>query len=196
MKKTIDARGLSCPRPVILVKQALEGPEGGDLLVIVDNEAARTNVSNLANGRSCQVQVEQQGELYYLTLTREAGESRGVTGMTSKVILLGSDTLGRGSREGSEELGRVLMNSFFYALLEGEDLPQALIMVNQGVFLACEGSGALEDLARLEEKGVEILSCGTCLDFYRQKDKLAVGGITNMYTILEKINGAEKVISL
>jgi len=97
---------------------------------------------------------------------------------------------------GSSELGESLIKSFFYALVESENIPQTLIFINSGVMLTCENSPVLEHLMTVEKRGVEILSCGTCLDYYKVKEKLCVGRITNMYTILDKMNQADKVISL
>jgi selenium metabolism protein YedF len=96
--------------------------------------------------------------------------------------------------EGNSELGCVLMKSFIYALNSLEKLPSAILCYNSGVMLTTEGSDSIEDLKSLEARGVEILSCGTCLDFYGLKEKLAVGGVTNMYAIAEKLSDTSKVI--
>ncbi|MHB9095310.1 MAG: sulfurtransferase-like selenium metabolism protein YedF, partial [Eubacteriales bacterium] len=89
-----------------------------------------------------------------------------------------------------------LMKSFMFALVESDGLPQSMLFVNSGVYLTCENSPVLEHLMNLEKRGVEILSCGTCLDYFKIKAKLCVGQMTNMYTILETMNNANKVISL
>ena len=96
--------------------------------------------------------------------------------------------------DGSEELGRILIKGFVYALTQLEELPEAVICYNGGAKLSCDGSLALEDLKTLEAEGVEILTCGTCLDYYKLKETLAVGGVTNMYVIAEKLSAAGKVI--
>lgn len=96
--------------------------------------------------------------------------------------------------EGSEELGKILMKGFLYALTQLEELPSAVLFYNGGVFLTCEGSPALEDLKSLEAQGVEILSCGTCLNYYGLTEKLQVGGVTNMYVIAEKMTKAERIV--
>jgi len=88
------------------------------------------------------------------------------------------------------------MKGFFYALSESYNLPQAVIFMNSGVKLTVEGTEVLESLSVLESKGVEILSCGTCLDYFNLKDKLVKGGVTNMYTIVERLNEAKKVITI
>lgn len=197
MENVVDARGLKCPQPVILTKKALENMAEGTLVVIVDNEAAKSNVSNLASNKSCKVEVESKGEDYHIVITRSEEKSEDVcepcTSPGNKtVIIFGSDVLG----SGSQELGKVLMKSYIYAVLEGEDIPQAAIFLNRGIFLTIEGSDVLDDLKKLEKRGVEILSCGTCLEFFERKEKLAVGGITNMYTITEKMAAADKVFTL
>lgn len=192
MKKTVDARGLRCPQPVIMTKKALEEMEEGSLTVLVDSEAARTNVSNMASARACGVEVEDREGVYHITITKGEALCEPYDLRKKLVIIMGSDILGRGN----EELGRVLMKSYIYTLLEGEELPQSIIFINRGIFLTIDGSEVLEDLKKIEKKGVEILSCGTCLDYFQQKDSLGVGKITNMYTITEKMAAAEKIYSL
>jgi selenium metabolism protein YedF len=75
------------------------------------------------------------------------------------------------------------MRAFLYTLTESEALPARIILMNGGVKLAVEGSDSLINLRRLAERGVEILACGTCLEFYQLKDALAVGRVSNMYEI-------------
>ncbi len=96
--------------------------------------------------------------------------------------------------EGKEELGRTLMKGFIYALGQQDILPETILFYNGGAAMTCEGSPALEDLKSLEAQGVEILTCGTCLDFYDLKDKLQVGDVTNMYVIAEKMMGAHLIV--
>lgn len=86
------------------------------------------------------------------------------------------------------------MKSFIFALTQLEELPKTILFYNGGATLTTEGSQSLEDLKTLEAQGVEILTCGTCLDYYGIKDKLAVGTVSNMYTIVEKLNNADKII--
>jgi selenium metabolism protein YedF len=97
--------------------------------------------------------------------------------------------------QGSGDLGRVLMNSFLYTLRESSEGITAIIFLNSGVYLTCEGSENLEHLEALEKEGVEILSCGTCLDFYNLKNRLKIGKISNMYSIVELLERAGKVLS-
>lgn len=193
--KTIDARGLACPIPVINTKKILETMEDGRVTTIVDNEAARDNVVTLANGIGCEVEVLQKEDEFHITITKKA-ETRTMAACQSEtdntVILVSSSELGRGAAE----LGEILMKSFMFTLVESDSPPQAMLFVNSGVQLAVENSPVLEHLLTLNQRGVEILSCGTCLDYYNLKEKLCVGQVTNMYTIYDKLHKAGKVISL
>ncbi len=107
-----------------------------------------------------------------------------------KLVVLRSSKMG----EGSGELGTALMKSFIYALTELDELPETILLYNSGAYLSCEGSDSLEDLKSLEAQGVEIITCGTCLNYYGITDKLAVGSVTNMYAIVEKMSEADTII--
>ena len=109
---------------------------------------------------------------------------------TNTVVVLSSNKMG----EGSEELGQILMKGFIYALTELDDLPSTILLYNSGVKLSTEGSNSINDLKTLQAQGVEILSCGTCLNYYELTEKLEVGEVTNMYFILEKMSQADKII--
>lgn len=193
MEKVVDARGLACPQPVIQTKKALEtlSPDG-ELVTIVDNEVARDNVLKLVRSMECVASVKEQGNEYYIHIRKETLPSTQLSVHPGQVLLVTSATLGRGS----EELGGVLMRSFFYSLSETEVLPRRIIFINSGVHLCCQGSPVLDSLLALEQKGVEVLACGTCLDYYHLKEKLCIGSVTNMYTIIEHLTAAEKVITL
>lgn len=189
----VDARGLACPIPVVNTKKVLDAIEQGSVTTIVDNEAAKDNLVTLASGMGCAVNVQQKDQEYYIHITKkgtviDATENR----PGEMVYLISAAELGRGS----QELGSILMKSLLFTLVESEELPRSILFVNGGVHLACEGSPVLEHLINLEKRGVEILSCGTCLDYYKIKEKLCVGQITNMYAILEKMSNSNKVISL
>lgn len=106
------------------------------------------------------------------------------------VVAVGSDRMG----SGSDELGRILMKSFIFAVTQLDTLPDKMLFYNGGAKLTIEGSESLNDLKALEEQGVEIMTCGTCLDYYGIKDKLSVGSVTNMYSIVETLQGAMSVI--
>ena len=106
------------------------------------------------------------------------------------LVVFSSDQMG----DGSEELGRILIKGFVYALTQLEELPEAVICYNGGAKLSCDGSLALEDLKTLEAEGVEILTCGTCLNYYGLTEKLGVGSVTNMYAIAERMTGAYRIV--
>ena len=108
------------------------------------------------------------------------------------MLFIDSDSLGRGS----EELGKILMRSLLQTLEQMEPRPKTIIFLNSGVKLACEGSEVLEDLQEFSKKGVEILSCGTCLDYFGIKKKLLVGKVSNMFEILNSFASAGKVIKV
>lgn len=198
MTITIDARGLACPQPVIRTRKAMEQ---ADLVVtLVDNEAARTNVSRMAEKAGWHVEVTTEGDDFNISLAKGdalpqaqpvvVGLAEAVNGPL--VLVVSSDVMGRGD----DELGRILVRSFFHTLGEVEPLPQTIIFFNSGVRLACEGSRVLDDLCALAEQGIEILVCGTCLGFYELTDKLDVGQVSNMYDIAETMLGAGKVVQL
>lgn len=197
MSISIDARGLDCPQPVIATKKALEGMAGGVVTILVDNMIAKENVVKFAAAHGCGVSVTQQEENFAVKITKgepiaghEAAPQSAAVGDT--VYVMTQDVVGHGNRE----LGAVLMKGLIYTLLETTPLPKALLFMNAGILLTVEGSPVLAHLSQMAQDGVEILSCGTCLDYYEVKDKLAVGGVTNMYTIVETMSAAGKVITL
>ncbi|KUO72295.1 MAG: SirA family protein [Clostridia bacterium BRH_c25] len=190
--KEIDARGLVCPQPVILTKKALEEIEAGEVIAIVDNITARENVSRLAANLSYEYEVSEEKGCHYIKIKKISAAEKPGKKEDSIVIVITSDKLG----QGAEELGKVLMKSYTYALAETKPLPKAVVFLNSGVKLTSEGSEVLENIKKLESSGVEIISCGTCLDFYQLKDKLQLGIAGNMYSIIEKMNAAKKVINI
>ena len=197
----LDERAKSCPLPVVETKKALEAAASGDTArVLVDNEIAVQNLRKLADHKGWSFCWEKRGGVdFQAWITREAGESlseekqreteepecpdcrtEGIRpGLTA---VISSEAMG----QGDDRLGKILMKSFLFALTQQDILPETVLLYNGGAFLSYEGSESLEDLKKLEELGVEILTCGTCLDFYGLKEKLAVGGISNMYEIVEK----------
>lgn len=189
---TVNAMGENCPIPVIKTKkaiQALAGPE--TIEVLVDNEIAVQNVTKMAESEGGEVSSEQiSGGEYKITVKMEGapGEEKQEAG--SMVIAVSSDRMGAGN----DELGKVLIKGFIYAVTQLDVLPKAMLFYNGGATLTAEGSDSLEDLKLLESQGVEIMTCGTCLDYYGLKEKLAVGTVTNMYSIVETMAGASKVI--
>lgn len=190
MKKVVDARGLSCPTPVVLTKRALE--EAEEVTVIVDNPTARENVKRMAQSRGCEVQVEERQDGIYLFLRRLKAPGPEVQPSGSQVLVISSDSMGRGE----EELGRILMRAFLHTLGEVSPRPRRIVFFNTGVKLVVEGSEVLEDLKALEALGVEILVCGTCLNYFGLMDKVRVGRVSNMYEIAETLLSAERVVGV
>ena len=191
----IDCRKQACPYPVLMAKQALGRMTEGEVILVVDNMAACENVERFAKSQGCPVTIEKRGADFYLRIQKEKSGEGHETVSEKKdrgniVIYLNSRFLGTGD----EALGSLLMRSFLKTLLELETKPNGLILINSGVWLSSEGSDVLETLRTLSEKGVEILSCGTCLDFYGLKEKLKVGKVSNMYTIAQTLLEAERVV--
>lgn len=205
MNKTVDARGMACPLPVVNAKKASEDMNAGDVLtVMVDNEIAVQNLQRFANHKGFGVAAEKKGEKEYVitmhisvSQTEVAAEEDNEEtvchtdiikkGMT---VVLSADVMG----QGDERLGKNLMKAFVFALTKQDQLPQTILCYNKGAYLSCEGADTLEDLKVLEAEGVNILTCGTCLDFYGIKEKLAVGTVTNMYEIVEKMEQSKTLI--
>jgi selenium metabolism protein YedF len=192
----VDARGLACPQPVIKTRQAMQGT--GQVVTLVDSDTALANVSRMAEKAGWQVKVTPEGEDYRIEMAASAsqpaplpvGRAEPLAGPL--VLVVSADKMGRGN----EELGHILIRSFFHTLGEVEPRPDRIILFNTGVRLACQGSEVLEDLCALEADGIEILACGTCLGYFELKDKLAAGRVSNMYDIAETILGAGKVVNL
>ncbi|MEG2338239.1 MAG: sulfurtransferase-like selenium metabolism protein YedF [Clostridium sp.] len=190
--RIVNCKGLECPKPVINTKKSIEEFKGEALNILVDNEVARENVSKFLSGQGVSHEIkENNGEFSIITegIIIEATDNNSDEG--GEVILVTKSVFGAGD----DVLGEALMKSFMYALSES-NMPSAILFVNGGVKLTTSGSDVLETLKSLELGGVTILSCGTCLDFYNLKDELQVGGITNMYTIIEHLQSSRKVISL
>lgn len=196
---TVNAMGDQCPIPVIKTKKAMQALTGPDTIeVLVDNEIAVQNVSKLGQSSGAKVSSEKKGDKeYIITLaldgpyTEEGSEVACTPDKRSDtVVVISSDRMGTGN----DELGKVLIKGFIYALSQLEELPKTILFYNGGATLTCEGSDSLEDLRSMEAQGVEILTCGTCLDYYKIKDKLAVGSVTNMYVIVEKQAKAGSII--
>jgi selenium metabolism protein YedF len=190
--REVDCRGLACPQPVVTTKKALDESEGKEFILIVDNPAARDNVERFAQSQGAVVDVEKKGNDYYLHIQkRSTSDLAGLPHKAEKVVVyINSQFLGIGE----DELGWVLMRAFLKTLLDLEPKPSKLIFINSGVRLTCEGSEVLDTLKAFLPKEVEILSCGTCLDFYGLKEKLRVGIISNMYDIAQSLLDADRLI--
>lgn len=197
---TVNAMGDNCPIPVIKTKKAMQEITGPETIeVLVDNEIAVQNVTKMAVSSGGNVTSEKLGEKEFKVtiqmngaVAKEAGEEAVCTldRKGDTIVVIASDKMG----SGNDELGKVLIKGFIFAVTQLEELPKAMIFYNGGATLTAEGSDSLEDLKSLEAQGVEILTCGTCLNYYGLTDKLEVGSVTNMYTIVEKMAEAGKII--
>jgi selenium metabolism protein YedF len=190
--KTIDCSGKTCPLPVIEVKKVLEDKEVNEITVLVDNSISRENVMRFLESQGFSVTAMEEKGKHRIEGARnqETTEQSSITNTKKLLVFVDGETVGRGS----EELGAILMRSFLITLKELNPLPWRIIFINSGVKLAIDGSpyiGALNDLVAI---GAEILSCGTCLDYYRVKDRLMVGKISNMYEIESSFLEATNVI--
>lgn len=195
----VNAIGDACPIPVVKTLNALKGLGGaGTVQTLVDNEIAVQNLTRLAESKGCTIETEKRSEKEFCVTITTAGavaaaeneEISCIVPAEKTVVVVSADHMG----EGGEELGRILIKGFLFALTQQEHLPSTVLFYNGGAKLTTEGSASLEDLKTLEANGVEILTCGTCLDYYGLKDKLAVGGVTNMYVIVEKQMQADLVL--
>lgn len=197
MKKVVDARGLTCPQPVVLTKKALDSREIDEVLTIVDNPTALENVVRMVKTLNFESLVDEKEGQYYISINKEVGLAEKDDDVKeilegNTVILIGSNVLGRGD----DKLGALLMKTFLYTLTQMEGEIQCVIFMNSGVLLNTAGSELIDHIRALSNNGIEILSCGTCLDFYNVSDKLMVGSVSNMYTITEKLLHARQVITL
>lgn len=201
MQKRLDCRGLACPQPVMETKKALA--EADELIVEVDNPAAKENVKRFAESQGCKVEVTEEKGQFTLKILKQKNaekfsskpeiiEGQKLVKDSDLILFIDTESMGRGS----EELGKILMRSFLHTLEQSEVRPQKVILLNSGVKLACAGSEVLEDLQELNAKGVEILACGTCLDFWGLKKELRVGRVSNMYEIINSLGQARKLIKI
>lgn len=198
MKKQIDARGENCPKPFIMTKKELDNKETGDIVTIVDNEVAKENVCKLAKSLNLEYRVIEKHGDFYIEIDKSLVEGCDIDeelkgeNLKDNVVVFTKDKLGHGN----DELGRILIKGYIYTLTELEEKPKKLLFLNSGVLLTTGESDTIEDLKKLEGLGVEIYSCGTCLDYYNVKDNLKVGEIANMYVIASAMNDALNTITL
>lgn len=186
----VNAIGEVCPKPVIMTKKALKEIESGVVEVSVDNETSKENVQKMAKEMGHKFETKEENGVFIITITKTGETEKSAEKEENIVVSIGSDKMG----EGEDELGKILIKGFIYALTEAETLPKTVLLYNKGVLLASTFEDTVKDLKVLEERGVEILSCGTCANFYHVQDQIKVGTLTNMYTILERQMKATKVI--
>lgn len=217
----IDAFGETCPKPVIRAMKALAEPGAdGSVRVLVDNTVAVENLKRLAASKQGSAEVAEVEGGWAVTVSgvpaELAGNPQGTDAALAEAgiacpvpgdgdaaapapaarrqvtVLVGSSTFG----QGAEELGRILIKGLVYAFSQADEVPHRIVFFNDGARLTCEGSEMLDDIRELERRGCEVLTCGTCLDFHGIKDRLAVGGLTNLYAISEIALGPDKVVTL
>ncbi|PLX38870.1 MAG: sulfurtransferase-like selenium metabolism protein YedF [Deltaproteobacteria bacterium] len=195
----IDCNNLACPEPVLKTKNALDSIEEGVITVIVDNLAAKENVSRFAKAQGCTVSAKAAGEGWELTIAKgyscELPEmmpegAPGVAKLPTAILIL-SDKMGA-----DPKLGEVLMRAFLSTLSKASLPPAKVLFMNSGVLLTAAGSEAIEDIQALVDQGVEVLSCGTCLDFFDKKDALKVGTVTNMFDTVETLTDGYRVTTI
>ena len=203
MKNVLDCQGMLCPQPVIETRNALEAMPAGELEVVVDNEASRSNVERFAMSQGCAVEVTATdgGCRLLIRKTAAAIPQPGarpaeayicpVAVEPGLVFVIPSDTMGHGN----DELGRILLRVFIKIIKETEPRPGRIFFYNTGVRITATDSDLIAPLKALEAEGVAIFSCGTCLDFFNLKDQLLVGEVTNMYDIMTAMAGAARVVS-
>jgi len=198
---TLDCIGLPCPQPVLRTKETLE--QGAVLIdVLVDNEASRNNVVRYAQNQGHQVDITllQHGH-FRITITVAAHQTVNLPDQYKDcceipeklrlVYVISSDSMGRGD----DELGWALLQTYIQTIKDIQPLPEKIIFYNSGVKQVATESGALEALKHLQTQGVEILACGTCLDYFKLKSAIKVGQISNMYDIMSSMTNADKIVS-
>jgi selenium metabolism protein YedF len=216
--KTVDMIGQPCPIPVVKAKEALAEKDARGVVVLVDNFVAVQNLEKMAKGTGCDFSYAEAGGFYRVTIVKGAGASNDVSSVdgasndgastaepsaealapdtarsgTGPVVLITSDSMGRGS----EELGRLLIKGFIFSLTQLKPLPEAVLFLNGGARLTTEGANTVPDLKVLEEKGVGIYTCGTCANYYQLTEALVVGSIVDMMTIVRYLAGAATVITI
>jgi len=200
MKNELDCRGLACPAPVLQTKEVIEKEHPRIIKITVDNEAAKENVSRFLESQNFQVAVEREGEAFHVTGKSdrpEAGDGKKeadepVSEKKKIMLMIATDRMGRGD----DDLGASLMTNFLKTLKEMGDELWRLVFVNNGVKLTTSDSEVLPDLRELEEAGIQILVCGTCLTHFDLLRKKQVGETTNMLDIVTAMQLADKVINI
>jgi selenium metabolism protein YedF len=208
--KTLDMRGNPCPIPVVNAKKALAENDAAGVEVLVDNIVAVQNLEKMAKGTGCAFSYEETGASEYKVTIIKGGnstqffkETAGNSALNTAanaasesargpVVLITSSSMGTGA----DELGRLLIKGFIFSLTQLNPLPEAVIFLNGGAHLTTEGANTVPDLKTLEEKGTNICTCGTCANYYKLADSLAVGSIVDMMYITNRLSKAQLVITI
>ncbi len=198
-QKTVDARGLPCPKPIIIAKKAIN--EGEPFTELIDNETSKDNVERFLSDNGISFTTIENDGVFSISVSpggepltnTDAETYYGIPSASQKnktVVCIKSQNMGTGN----DELGTLLMKGFVNTLVQMEPLPEKIILYNSGVRLAVGDNPVSGPLKELHSAGVTVLVCGTCADFFEIKDRVAVGTISNMYEIVESLHSASKVI--
>jgi selenium metabolism protein YedF len=202
--KTIDLRGKKCPLPLIETKKALrESGKDEPLKIILDNETSEKNVTHFLEDHGMQIKKNQNGKLVEIlvvaneSFSLETSDETGYCDDAEKpdksyVVVLAKDRIG----EGSDELGHALVGSMLNTIKAMENLPEKIIFMNSGINLVTKGSIFLPQIVELEQKGVTVITCGTCLDYFGKMEELAAGRVSNMHEIIESLLNTGKTINI
>ncbi|MFA7383575.1 MAG: sulfurtransferase-like selenium metabolism protein YedF [Desulfurivibrionaceae bacterium] len=200
----LDCRGLACPQPVIRAKEMLDSPGQGTVEVLVDNEAARSNLTRFGKSQGYEVASHVAGDAIHITISKKPGGEAAANGPAPEdyrcalpggglglICVIPAESMGRGN----DPLGQVLMRAYIKTIKNISPLPARIFFYNSGVKITASESDLIAPLRELAGLGVEIYSCGTCLDFFNLKDDLLVGQVTNMFEIMDAMAQAAKVVS-
>lgn len=204
--KILDMRGQPCPIPVISAKKALAERDAKGAVVLVDNIVAVQNLEKMARGTGRAFSHEKDGDSFKVTIAKsadgaqfadapleEAADAAGAKGPSGgPVVLITADSMGRGA----EDLGRILVKGFVFSLTQLAPAPEAVVFLNSGALLTAEGASTVDDLKKLEENGSGVYTCGTCANYYKTAQALAVGSIVDMMAIANLLAKAPSVISI
>lgn len=203
MPEIINAKGLACPQPVILTKKALDSND--EVIITVDNVTALENIKRLAASNECNIEtVEEPESIFRITIKRRQDEKavynihpepsicddKPSSANGPIVFVISSTVMGKGD----DELGALLMKAFVHTIVDLDRLPHVIILYNAGVKLATLDYGVSDDLKELEAKGVKILVCGTCVNFFELSEKIGVGILSNMYDIANVLTTAGRIV--
>jgi selenium metabolism protein YedF len=202
MNKLIDAKGKECPIPVIMAKKEIDNGNK-NFTIEVDNNIAVQNLKKLANSQGLLIDIKEKNNIFKITFINKDNECAECNEILNELegnknqagtwsIFVGKEIIGAGN----EELGKSLMKMFFYTIAEDSDLPKSILFMNDGVKVPTLNEQAIEHLKELEVKGVEILTCGACLNFYKLENELKAGKVSNMYDITNAMKESSKVITL
>lgn len=202
--KIVDARGMLCPKPLILTKKAVNNLENSkEINILIDNETAKDNVEKFLCDNKVSFITNQEEDLFVISVNAEGQKITSEPkdycvpsfqlknkNNDSYVVKIASDLMGVGDKE----LGNLLIQAFINTLPEMDALPEKIIFYNSGVKLTVKSSPIADTLKKMEAEGVEILICGTCLDYYNLKDQVETGIVSNMYSILDSLRTANKIV--